>query len=196
MIEPAAESELDPSTTRLTIRVKLVPQEPEPPPASPQRLSKPALVILGVVAVLLIWLGVRTFRSDPTHTDDSAVVRSAPAPQPVTEAPARPVEPRARPRPDAPLSPVNEVIPDVPQSALNTIRGTIKVSVLVTIDKQGAVVKTATKDRGPSRYFERLAVDASKQWTFTPANLEERRTMLVGFNFTRGGVAAEASLTK
>ena len=85
---------------------------------------------------------------------------------------------------------INEVLPNVPQSALDTIRGTVRVSVRVTIDKVGSVVDATAEDGGPSRYFERLAVDASKKWTFTPADLEEQRTMLVRFNFTREGVTA------
>jgi TonB family protein len=95
--------------------------------------------------------------------------------------------------PDAPPSPVNEVIPTVPRSALDTIRGTIRVVIRVTLDKQG-VVQAATADvPGPSRYFARLAVDASKKWTFTPANLEAQRTMLITYNFTRNGATARAN---
>jgi TonB family protein len=84
------------------------------------------------------------------------------------------------------------VIPDVSKSALDTIRGTIRVAVRVKIDKQGTVIGTITEERGPSRYFERHAVDASKKWTFTPAKVDER-TMLLKFNFTRFGATAEAS---
>jgi TonB family protein len=67
-------------------------------------------------------------------------------------------------------SPVNEVIPDVPQSALQTIRGTVRVSVRLTVDKDGTVLAAAADDPGPSRYFERLAIEASKKWTFAPAD--------------------------
>lgn len=105
----------------------------------------------------------------------------------------KPVEPEARPQPDAPIAAVNEVIPDVSKSSLDTIRGTIKVSVRVIVDKQGTVIEAAAQDRGPSRYFERKAVGAAKQWTFTPANLEERRAVLLKFNFTRNGATAEAN---
>lgn len=196
MIEPATESD-SPSTTRLTIRVKLIPQEPSPPPARP-RLSKGALLlILGAVAGLLIWFGISIFRPDPTPPR----ARTESVPKPVTEtivtsptkAEARSVEPEVRSQPDAPPSATNEALPDVPQSALNTIRGTIRVSVRVNVDKQGKVVDVTADERGPSRYFERLAVEASKKWTFTPASSEERRTMLVRFHFTRGGVTADTS---
>ncbi|MFC4314488.1 TonB family protein [Steroidobacter flavus] len=181
---PATESEVEtPSAGRLVIRVKLIPQEELPPPPQPPRLGKPALlVIVGVVAVLLGWLGISTFKSDPP-----------PAPATKTEpVKAMPVEPAVTPKPDAPLSPVHEAVPDVPKSALDTITGTVKVSVRVTIDKQGAVTGAVVEERGPSRYFQRLAVDAAKKWTFTPATLEEQRTMLLKFNFTRNGATADA----
>lgn len=191
---PAAESEIDaPPASRLVIRVKLISQEPAPPPPR-WRLSKSALLlILGAVAVLLGWLAISLFRSDPTVPP--AVTEAAPVVEP-TPKPAEPevksVAPAVQQQPDAPPSPINEVIPAVSQSALGTITGTIRVSVRVTIDQQGKVIEAAAVERGPSRYFERLAKDASRKWTFTPATSEERRTMLVRFNFTRGGVTAQA----
>lgn len=180
-----------PSTDRLVIRIKLIPQAP-PRHASKWRLSKNALLLTtGAVAVLLSWLGISTFRSDPAAPPEVApVVSDEPAPKPVESIS---VESEAQQQPDAPPSAINEAIPDVPRSALDTIRGTIRVSVRVNVDKQGAVVDAATEDRGPSRYFERLAIEAARKWTFTPAAAEERRAMLVKFNFTRDGATAHAS---
>lgn len=188
----ATESQLEtPPAGRLVIRVKLVPQAP-PPPARP-RLSKPALLaILGIVAVLLGWIGFKVFGSDPTPP--SAVAIEQPPPKPVVAAAAPPpVQQPEAPQPDPPLSPVNEVAPDVPKSALDTISGTIRVVVRVTIDKQGVVSGVATEERGPSRYFERLARDASRKWTFTPSRAEEPRTMQLQFNFRRDGATAQAT---
>jgi TonB family protein len=184
LLEPAAESPLDtPSTGRLVIRIKLIPQQQ--PPAR-RRLSKSAwLVLIGAVAVLLGWFGVRTFKSEPTPPPPAISTAPAPAPKPVE----LPVQVPA----DAPTSPLNEHLPDVPQSALDTIRGTVRVAVRVTIDNQGTVTDAIAADRGPSRYFERLALNSSKQWTFTPTRSDAPRIMLVRFNFTRTGVTAEAS---
>jgi TonB family protein len=190
MIEPATESQLDTrSAGRLVIRVKLIPPEPEPP--ARWRLSRSALLlILGAVAIPLSWLGI-SFLYAPDATSPRAItatpVTNSAKPEP------RAAEPEVRQQPDAPPAPVNEVIPDVPRSALQTIRGTVRVSVRVTVDKQGSVIEAVAVDRGPSRYFERLAVEASKQWTFTPANSEEQRMMLVRFNFTRAEASAHAS---
>jgi TonB family protein len=175
-----------------------------------------------LAGALLVWLGISLFSSDATTPPVVVTEQPAPQPgietQPAVEAPPaietppamesnaanpaeaepqpvepeQPVAPEPAQQPDAPLSAINEVTPDVPQSALDTISGTVRVSVRVTIDKEGAVVDAAADDPGPSRYFERLSIAASKKWTFTPANSEEPRTMLVKFNFTREGVTAHA----
>ena len=88
--------------------------------------------------------------------------------------------------------PINEVLPNPSRSALDTIRGTIRVSIRVTIDRQGKVTAAVAKEPGPSRYFERLSVAAAKQWQFAPVNSDEPRTMLLRFHFTREGTTALA----
>lgn len=100
----------------------------------------------------------------------------------------------ARAEPDEPSTPINEVIPDAPRSALDTIRGTVRVSIRVTFDMHGAVTEATSHDSGPSRYFERLALQASRDWRFTPSNSEAPRSMLLRFHFRREGVTARAEL--
>jgi len=85
------------------------------------------------------------------------------------------------------------VIPDVPRSARRTIRGHIKVSVRVIVDQDGTVFAALTERAGPSRYFERLALDAAKKWTFAPADSDGQRLMLLRFDFSRQGTTARAS---
>jgi TonB family protein len=220
-----------PSTARLVIRVKIIPDGPPPAPVR-QRLSRGALaLILGAAAVLLSWVGISVFRTDqtsaPVANDGPPNVESqsptpAPAPSETTpmvkdepppklaidraETRSAEVEPRStdvksveskvRVPSDASPSPVDEVVPNVPRSARETIRGTIRVSVRVIIDKQGTVLLATADEPGPSRYFERLAIAASKKWTFTPADSEEQRAMLVRFYFTRAGTTARASSLK
>ena len=90
------------------------------------------------------------------------------------------------------MSAVHEVMPDVPQRARRTIRGTVHVSVRVIVEQDGSVFAALTDQRGPSPYFERIAVDAAKKWTFTPADAPGQRLMLVKFDFSRDGATARA----
>lgn len=192
---------------RLVIRVTLPSHDSlPPPPPIRQPLNKRALLlILAVVALPLCWLGIKNFSShsaplNPAPSSASSVHAIAPRetapvlsakPNPVVEA-AKPAEPQNISPPDAPPSSVHEVLPQVSSSALQTIRGTVRVSVRVIVDKQGSVIAASADDPGPSRYFERRSVEASKNWKFTPASSEERRVMLVKFNFTRFGATAHA----
>ena len=184
---------------QLVIRVEISSKGPPQAPVR-RRLSRGGLLlILGAVAVLLSWVGVSVFRTEPT----SAPAATIPAPNPQaqsaasvpapSEAEAKSVESKLRKQPDASPSPVTKVIPDVPRSARGTIRGTVRVSVRVIVDKEGAVRAATADDPGPSRYFERLALQASKKWTFAPTDSEKQRIMLVSFNFTRAGTTARAN---
>ena len=187
-----------PSTRRLVIRVKILREEPVP---VRRRLNRGALLlILGVIAVSLGWVGISMLRKGPSSapvvTDRVSSSRSQlkiPTPVPARSETAKPLESELPEQSDAPPSPRDEVIPDVPRSARETIRGTIRVSVRVIVDKDGAVLAATADDGGPSRYFERLAVEAAKKWTFTPAKSQEQRVMRVRFNFTRDGTTARAS---
>jgi TonB family protein len=91
-----------------------------------------------------------------------------------------------------PAAAVSEFIPEVPQRARRTIRGNVRVSVRVIVERDGTVFAALSEHRGPSRYFERVAVDAAKKWTFTPTNNDAQRLMLVKFAFNRDGTTAEA----
>jgi TonB family protein len=165
-----------------------------------------ALLILGVSAALLSWLGISIFGNDRTVSPAVVSHELPPPPKLATEATqsrsvdvestsieSKPVESEL-PKPlGATPTPINEVIPNVPQSALNTIRGTVRVSVRVIVDKEGAVVAATADEGSPSRYFERLAMEAAKKWSFAPAESQEQRVVLLRFNFTRAGTTARAS---
>jgi hypothetical protein len=73
-----------------------------------------------------------------------------------------------------------------------TIHGHVRVSVRLMVNKDGTVFASLVDNRGPSRYFERLAIDSAKKWTFTAVDGPERRLELVRFDFTREGVTARA----
>ena len=202
-----------PPTLRLVIRAQIIPEKA--PPARPvrQSLHRGALLILGVVAVLmLVWVGTRAFKPHSTSTSaanqqlqDTKRARPAPAisaeppPTPAVSTAetasdqAKPVQPDVEDDADASLSPVNEIVPNVPRSARQTIRGTIKVSVRVIVGNEGRVLAATAVNAGPSRYFEQLAVEASKKWTFSPTAAETPRTTLVRFNFTRAGTTVRVT---
>ena len=189
-----------PSARRLVIRVKIA----KGPPLAPvrRRLSRGAQLLgLGAAAVLRSWAAISVFRTEPTSApvaiEAATVVSDEPLPKPATEtaerrsAAAKSVASDVRKQPDA--SPSLEVIPDVPRSARETIRGTVRVAVRVIVGKEGTVLVATADDPGPSRYFERLAIQASKKWTFAPTDSEEQRIILVRFNFTRAGITARAN---
>lgn len=171
---------------QLVIRIEISSKGPPRAPVR-RRLSRRALLlILGAVAVLLSWIGISVFRTEPT----SAPAATEGAPNPESQSPASVPAPS---EPDASPSTITKVIPDVPRSARGTIRGTVRVSVRVIVEKEGTVLAATADDPGPSRYFERLAIQASKKWTFAPTDSEKQRIMLVRFNFTRAGTTARAN---
>jgi len=179
MPEPATESQSGPShTRRLVIRVKIVSKGPSEAPVRRRSNRGVLLLILGIVAVGLSWVGISVFRTEPASTP--AASEGAPSSE-------------SQSRASAPPSPISEVIPEVPRSAQKTIRGTVRVSVRVIVDKKGSVLAATADDPGPSRYFERLAIQASKKWTFAPTDSEEQRIMRVRFSFTRAGTTARAN---
>lgn len=208
-----------PSTIRLVIRAEILPVEPARTPV-PQHLNRRVLVVIvGAAALLaLTWIGIIVFKSEPEDVE-TPVPRLAPASREAVTAiraesspisVAAPGEaitegavsvepestqakmpgPEAQDAPGVSPSPIDEVLPNPSGTALQTIRGTIRVSVRVTIDKQGTVIAATPEDPGPSRYFERLSVEAAKKWTFAPVNREAQRTMLLRFHFTREGATA------
>jgi hypothetical protein len=198
----------EPATYRLVIRAKIIAEEPpqEDRPHSHRRAF--AMVGAGAATLFVLsWVAISAFRTEPSTVirDRSAAAVSTNPEQPTTgmgappsaatvDAPSAKSAPvSAAPTEDAPPSPTHESLPTVPRSALQTIRGTVRVAVRVTIDQHGLVVAAATQDRGPSRYFERLALESSRNWTFTAAAADAPRNLLLRFYFTRDGVTAHAT---
>jgi outer membrane biosynthesis protein TonB len=166
--------------------------EPEDEPAQ----RPPALgAILGVLVIVgVIWIGVRMLSG-----------HSAPAPPPLPpvqapvaaaqEQPVAPVSAGSISREaaaDATRSTIHEFIPEVPALARRSVRGHIKVWVRVIVNRDGSVF-AATPDRaGSSRYFERLALDSAKKWTFPATDASSQRLMQIRFDFSREGVTARS----
>jgi len=179
---------------------------PEPARRAPSmaQSSKPRAlhtVVLGAVVILALgWTGVRVFRTHRTpapppppvqapggslsQTPGAAAPAAAEVPAPVSAVSTTKLGPS-----DVATSPsaLHEVIPEVPRAARRTIRGHIKVWVRVIVDQDGSVFAAVADRPGPSRYFQRLAIEAAKKWTFPPVDTPSRRLMQVRFDFSRDG---------
>ena len=196
--------------------------EPPPPLTAPLRLAsgapraapstkgypKPRVlltVILAAIAILaLAWIGMRVLRthraavSSPPPVQDlggstsQAPGEAAPAAAEVrSPSVASPSKPGRIDRSTSP-SGLHEEFPDVPWSARRTIRGHIKVWVRVMVDPDGSVFAAVADRSGPSGYFQRVAIEAAKKWTFPPVDTPSRRMMQVRFDFTRDGTTGRA----
>jgi TonB family protein len=175
---------------------------PAAQPAPPMEKSPNSRVLLGVivgplVVVALIWGGVRLFSGQRAT--------APPPPPPPLQAPRAPAATEAgtpvaggsatRPaRSEVAASPaaLHEVVPDVPWGARRTIRGHIKVWVRVIVNPDGSVFAAVSDRAGPSRYFQRLALEAAKKWTFAPADTPSQRLWQVRFDFSRDGTTGRA----
>jgi len=195
---PTAEpTTAEPVTPEPVIPVPMTPAAA--PPASLQESPKPRWSLtasLGVLVILaLVWGGIRMFGTHrtlappPAPAPVSATGPAASAGPPVSAGSA--TQP-SRSEVAASSAAVHEVIPDVPLSARRTIHGHIKVWVRVIVNQDGSVF-AATPDRtGSSGYFERLALEAAKKWTFPPADTPTQRFMQVRFDFSRDGTTGRA----
>jgi TonB family protein len=95
-------------------------------------------------------------------------------------------------------APLNQTMPEISSRARSTIHGTVRVVVKVRVDKSGAV-SSAAPASSPSRFFSDAAVQAAKQWDFTPAKISGQPVpsdWLVRFDFTSTDTKVLPSQTK
>lgn len=119
--------------------------------------------------------------SEPPETPEKA----GPAP-PASSAPA----PSGSPSGSSSGAVLKKVVPDVPRSARNTIQGTVRVSVLASVDPSGSVSATRFENRGPSAYFANVAMKAAKDWKFKSPQVnghEVASNWTLHFDFKRSG---------
>lgn len=69
---------------------------------------------------------------------------------------------------------LQRVMPRVAPGARETIEGTIRVRIRVRVDPVGNVTDAFLESSGPSKYFARLALDAAREWKFTPPHEQGR----------------------
>jgi serine/threonine-protein kinase len=177
------------------------------PAASKAQSPKPRAlltVMLGAIVILALgWTGVRVFRAHRTEAPSPVQAPGgSPSQTPLAAAATAtdgrpPVAAVSTTKPGViergtSAAALREVIPDVPRGARRTIRGHINVWVRVIVDQDGSVL-AATEDRtGSSRYFQRVAIEAAKKWTFPPVDTPSRRLMQVRFDFSRDGTTGRA----
>ena len=150
------------------------------------------LVLVGLVAV---WAGTHLFHSRPAAQQPAAGIPETPSRPPAAALPEAAVTNPKTPTSAAPAV-LHQEIPDVPRSARESIRGNIKVTVRVSVDRAGNVVGATLEERGSSRYFARLATEAARKWKFVAAEDPPSRAWRLRFEFTRGGAAAHAVLSR
>jgi TonB family protein len=116
----------------------------------------------------------------------AAVKKSPSKVLPPTSAPVQTVEPAKTAAPEAETEGVVErVVPQVPLSARLTIHGKVRVKVRVSVDANGAVSSASFVTPGPSKYFARLAMEASQKWKFRPAENHATEQWLLEYKFGR-----------
>jgi hypothetical protein len=145
-----------------------------------------AAIVVGLVVVAGVWAAVHAFRGHSPPEQPAATL--PPPPNPAPPAVTR------KETPPAPLAAVtHQEIPSVPLSARETIHGRIKVAVRVTVDSSGKVVGQTLATPGSSKYFARLASEASAKWKFPATDSREPRSWLLTFEFTRAGTTAHSA---
>jgi TonB family protein len=171
-------------------------------PASAE-LRKPGTLLaffLGTVVVLAgLWGAGRLIRGHSAPSVSSASVPASGANEtaPAGMQPGLPAAnpPAAKPVPNgaaSALTPLREATPEMSASARNSIHGHIKVWVRVTVSPDGSVSEALADRAGPSRYFERIAVEAARKWTFPPVDGATKRLVQLRFEFSREGATGRA----
>jgi TonB family protein len=102
---------------------------------------------------------------------------SDPAPSPEKKSPAPPRaemrHPSTAPTNNAAMTTheggvADRVLPRVSQRSLNTITGKVRVTVKLNVDPSGKVSNASLQSAGPSEYFSKAALEASRSWKFDP----------------------------
>jgi TonB family protein len=171
--------------SRWTLPQIVAQPQPSPEPPAPMRTEEPVaaaaeqssskgryvLPVFAVMALLITMLaGPRLFRTPPRALKSQTSSGQTPSAANRESAPSS-VESetlRASGSGIVPGSVLHQVLPNVSQSARNTIEGKVRVRVKLAVDESGNVTEASFLLPGPSKYFARLAMQASRDWKFTP----------------------------
>ena len=85
---------------------------------------------------------------------------------------------------------LQRVMPEILPAAQASIHGEFDVKVRLSVDTTGVVSDAMFESQGPSRYFSKQALEASRHWRFKPAQMSGesvRSVWLLEFHFTQAG---------
>jgi TonB family protein len=169
----------------------------------------PYLLLLAAVVVVALFLIARPKSSSPPVEMQSTQTQPGAPAENSQPANSQPGQASTQPQPEvgggekASANPaengvVQRIMPQVSPSARRTIQGKIKVRVKVEVDTAGNVVGAKLESAGPSKYFSRAALDAAREWKFSPARAGESgaREWKLQFAFSRAKTEASAVRTK
>jgi len=212
-VEPAERCSLE--TIRGAFDGELAPAG-EKKPVPPVRRSRWTASIVAVGVLALVVAGALQVRSRQAHAPAATAAKTEALPaagaqkpahgtalgRPSVEGSTRPAAKAASASPGAAASMpdstsagvLKRVIPDVLPEAQRTIRGHVLVRVRVSVDANGSVTDAALETASGSNYFNRLALEAARQWEFAAPKSGEtaQGTWAVQFDFTHNGVEAGA----
>jgi TonB family protein len=168
-------------------------------PAPGKAARWPYLVLLAAVVAVILFLMTRA-RTPNTADGTATEGASSSAPQSSTQTGVSPTQPESQagtaPKGDN-NGVVRRVMPEVSPSARRTIQGTIKIRVRVDVDSAGNVTTAKLESAGPSKYFSRVALEAARQWKFSPlADGTGAREWKLQFAFNRARTEASALRAK
>jgi TonB family protein len=198
-----------PSIGELEAQIKVAQQASVAPPArvllrevravTARQLPRARWLAAGVAGIMIaaaIWIGLRSMPSHPNSPQPAPAAADADRDFSQRAAPPAAAAQNPKASMSTPSPVLHQEIPDVPRSARESIRGNIKVTVRVSVDRAGNVVGTTLEERGSSKYFARLATEAARKWKFVAAQDPPSRAWRLRFEFTRGGAAAHALLSR
>ena len=90
---------------------------------------------------------------------------------------------------------VHEALPEIALKARSTIQGTVKAKIRVAVDAQGRVLSASLAAKSPSAYFDRAALQAAWQWSFSApvrGGRPQPAEWIIRFEFRRSGTRATA----
>jgi TonB family protein len=168
-----------------------------------QRLSQPSksamwpyVLLLVVVVVVIVFLMTRAKTTGNINGSpaESSATQSAPSSTPPESQGAGG---GGRPTSSGDNGIVQRVMPEISPSARRTIRGTIKIGVRVDVDAAGNVTSARIASGGGSKYFSRVALEAAREWKFSPSPDEAgARAWKLQFALSRSNMEASAARVK